>query len=97
LSDAHATHGASPFKKATPEELDHPTSQQITRGRNTSLNGLSSQPTGADDEPRRVPQEDDDSEGSTSTEHHPKLVASDTSSGKEVTRLEHERIADLGR
>jgi DNA repair exonuclease SbcCD ATPase subunit len=39
-SGAHATHGASPSQSATPEELVHPTSQQITRERNDSLNGL---------------------------------------------------------
>ena len=42
-----------------------------------------------DDKPRCVPHEDDDSEGST--EHPAKLVAPDTSSEKEVVRLEHER------
>jgi chromosome segregation ATPase len=47
------------------------------------------------DRPRRVPEEDDDSEGST--EHHAKLVASNASFKKEVARLEHERIADLER
>jgi hypothetical protein len=45
------------------------------------------------DKPRRVPEEDDDSEGST--EPHAKLVAPDASSKKEVARLEHERIALL--
>jgi DNA repair exonuclease SbcCD ATPase subunit len=48
-----------------------------------------------DDKPRRVPEEDDDSEGST--EPHVKLVAPAASSEKEVARLEHERIADLER
>jgi len=47
------------------------------------------------DKPRRVPEEDDDSEGST--RHRGKLVAPDASSGKEVARLEHERIAGLER
>jgi DNA repair exonuclease SbcCD ATPase subunit len=47
------------------------------------------------DKPRRVPEEDNDSEGST--EHLAKLVAPDASSEKEVARLEHERIADLER
>ncbi|KAF8499890.1 hypothetical protein F5888DRAFT_117257 [Russula emetica] len=46
-SDIHAAHGASPFRKAPPEELDHPTSQQIAREQNPSLNGLPSRPTGA--------------------------------------------------
>jgi hypothetical protein len=47
------------------------------------------------DQPRRVPEEDDDSEGST--EQHAKLVAPAASSENEVARLEHERIADLER
>jgi hypothetical protein len=47
------------------------------------------------DRPRRVPEEDDDSEGST--EHHAKLVVPDASFKKEVARLGHERIADLER
>ncbi len=42
---------------------------------------------------RRVPKEDDASGGST--EHHAKLVAPAASSGKEVARLEHERLGDL--
>jgi hypothetical protein len=45
------------------------------------------------DIPGRVLEEVDDSEGST--EHHAKLVAPDTSSEKEATRMELERIADL--
>jgi hypothetical protein len=72
-SGAHASHSASFFQKATPKELDHPTSQHITREQNPSLNGLPSRPTGASGRPRRVPEEDDDGEGST--EHHAKLVA----------------------
>lgn len=47
------------------------------------------------DKSRRVPEEDGDREGST--EHHAKLVAPDTSSEKEVARLEYRRIADLKR
>jgi chromosome segregation ATPase len=47
------------------------------------------------DKPRRVPEEDDDSEGSMET--HAKLVALDGPFKKEVARLEHERIADLER
>ena len=92
-SDAHAAHDASPF--ATPEELDHSTFQQITRKRNPSLNSLPSQRTSVDDKRRQVPQKDDNSEGSA--EHLTKLVAPDTSSRKEVLRLEHERIVDLER
>ena len=45
------------------------------------------------DNPRRVPEEDNNSEGST--EPHTKFVAPYGSSEKEVERLEHERIADL--
>ena len=87
--------GASLFQKVTPEELDHRTFQQITRERTTSSNNLPSQSTGVGDQPRFVPQEDSES----STDHLLKLVVPDTSSGKgkEVARLEHERIADLQR
>jgi chromosome segregation ATPase len=94
-SDAHVAHGASPFQKATPEELDYPTSQQITREQNPSLNGLPSRPTGASDRPRRVPEEDDDGEGSR--EHHAKLVAPGALSGKEVARLEDGHLIELER
>jgi len=45
-----------------------------------------------DDNSRCDPEEDEDGKGST--EHHAKLVAPDTSSRKEVVRLEHERNAD---
>jgi hypothetical protein len=88
--ETHAAHGASPFQKATPEELDHPASQQITREQNPSLDGLSSRlpsrPTGVSGKPRRVLEEDNDGEGSA--EHHAKLVVPDAPSGKEVARLE---------
>ncbi|KAF8499835.1 hypothetical protein F5888DRAFT_115643 [Russula emetica] len=70
-------------------------SPQITRERNPSLNGLPSQPTGVDDKPRDVPQESDDSE--SSTVHLATLMAPDTSSEKEVVRLEHERLIELER
>jgi hypothetical protein len=75
--------------------MGRPASPQITCEKNPSLNGLSSQPTGADDIPSCVPQEDNGSE--SSTERLAKLVAPDTSFEKEVARLEHERIADLER
>jgi hypothetical protein len=94
-SDAHATRSASPFQKATPEEPDHPTSQQVTREQNTSLNGLPSRPTAAGGTPRRVPEEDDD--GEDSTERHAKLVAPDAPSGKEIARLEDGRLIELER
>ena len=98
LSSLSVTHAALPahdasFQKATPEKLDHPTSQQFTRERNTGTNDLPPQPTGVDDEPKRVSRENYDSEDST--EHLAKLVARDTFSGKDVSRLEHERIADF--
>ncbi len=48
-----------------------------------------------DDKPRCVPQEDDDSESSTG--HPAKLLAPDTSSEKEVVRLEHVRLVELER
>ncbi len=47
------------------------------------------------DRPRRVPDDDDASKGST--EYHAKFEAHDTSSEGEVVRLEHERLADLER
>jgi colicin import membrane protein len=98
-SGAHAAHSASPFQKAIPEELDHPTSQQITREQYASLSSLpsrlSSRPTGARGRPRRVPEEDDDGEGST--EHHAKLVAPDAPSGQKSARLEDGRLIDLER
>jgi hypothetical protein len=91
-SDAHAAHGASPFQNATPEKLDH-TSRQITREQNPSLDGLPSRPTGASGKPRRVPEEDDDGEGST--EHHAELVTADAPSGKEIARLEDGPLIEL--
>jgi hypothetical protein len=94
-SGAHAAHSASPFQKATPEELDHPTSQQITREQNPSPNGLPSRRTGASGRPRRVPEKDRDDEGST--EHYTKLVAPDPPTGKEIARLEDGRLIELER
>ena len=64
-SDAHATHGAYPFQKATLEELGHPTSQQISCEQNPILNSVQSRPTSASGRPRHVPEEDDGGEGST--------------------------------
>ena len=96
-SDTHAAPGASAFQSATREKSNHPTSQQNTREQNPGLNGLPSQLT--DDigrpgcVPRRVPEEDDDGEGST--EHHAKLVAPGTPFGKEVAKLEHGRLTEL--
>ena len=94
-SDAHAIHGASPCQSATPEELDHPTSQQISREQNPSRNSLASRPMGTSGIPRHVLEEDDDGEGLT--EHHVMLVAPDASSGKEIARLEDGRLIDLER
>jgi hypothetical protein len=97
-SDTHLAHGASPFQKATPEELDT-TSQQNSREQNLSLDGLSSRlplrPTGASGRPRRVPEEDDD--GEDSAEHHTKLVAPDAPSGKKIARSEDGRLIELER
>jgi chromosome segregation ATPase len=45
--------------------------------------------------PRRVPEADDDGEGST--EHHAKLVGPDAPSGKEIARLEDGRLIELER
>jgi hypothetical protein len=94
-SDAHATHGAYPFQKATPEELGHPTSQQISREQSHSLNRLPSRPAGASGGPGHVSEEDDGGEGST--EPHAKLMAPDAPSGKEIARLEDGRLIELER
>jgi chromosome segregation ATPase len=91
--DVYAEHRTSPFQNATPGELDHPASLQITRDGTPGPNDLPSLLPGTNDEPRRV-EEDDDIEGST--EHLAKLVAPDASFKKEVARLEHGR-ADLER
>jgi hypothetical protein len=45
--------------------------------------------------PRRVPEEDDNGEGST--EHHAKLVGPDAPSGREIARLEDGRLIELER
>jgi hypothetical protein len=75
--------------------MDRSASPQITRERNPSLNGRESQPTGVDDKPRCVPQQDDDS--GSSTEHPAKLLAPDTSFEKEFVWLEYERPIELER
>ena len=93
-SDVHSEHGTSRFQKATPE-LGHPASLQIARERSRGSNDLPSLLPGANDKRRRVPEEDNDGEGSM--EHHAKLVELGASSKKEVARLEHARIADLER
>jgi chromosome segregation ATPase len=95
LSDAYTAHDASPFQKATPEELGSPASAQIARERNLSLNGLPSQPTGVNGQPRRVPLEDDVGEGSD--EYRTKFAVPDASSEGEVARLERERLVELER
>ena len=94
-SDVHGYHGGSPFQKATPEELDSPISQQVTRGHNPSLNGLPSRSTGASGRPRHVSEEDDDREGSM--ERRAKLVTPNTPSGRETARLEDGRLIELER
>jgi chromosome segregation ATPase len=86
LSDTHAAHFAFPFQKATPEEQEDPTSQSSQ---------LPWRPTGASGKPRRVPEEDDDGEGST--EHHARIVAPHAPSGKEIARLEHGHLIELER
>ena len=87
----------SSFLKATPEELDDPTSQQIAREQNPSQNGLPSRSTGASGRAKCVPEEDDDGEGSTETEYYAKLVAPDAPSGREIARLEDGRLIELER
>ena len=94
-SNAHAAHGGSPFQKVTPEELDNPSSQQITRGQNPSLSGRPSRPTGASGRPRRIPEGDNDGEGST--EHRAKLVAPDAPSRRETAGLNEGRLIELER
>jgi hypothetical protein len=85
---------ASSFQKATPEEPDHPASQQITHERNTSLNSLPSQPTGVDDKPGCHPLGDEDDEGPT--KHLANLVAPDYPSGKEISRMKDGHPIELG-
>jgi hypothetical protein len=98
-SDAGAARGAFVrFQKSTSEDTEdmrRPASLRNTRERNPSLDGLPSQSTGVDDKPRRVPQEDDDSE--SSTEHLANHVAPETSSEEEDFWLEHERLIELER
>ena len=94
-SDAGAARGAFPLHITPSEDIGRPASREITRERGPSLNGLPSRPTGENGRPRRVPEEDDDGEGST--DHHAKLMAPDAPSGKEIARLEDERLIELER
>jgi hypothetical protein len=71
-------------------------SPQITRERNPSLNGLPSRSTGASGRPRRVPEEEDDGEGSTERHAKPRVVGPDSPSGKEIARL-HGYLVELER
>ena len=75
--------------------MDYPTSLQIAREQHCGSNDLPSLLPGRNDKLRRVPEEDNDSEGST--EHHAKLVGPNAFSEKEVARLEHARTAGLER
>ena len=75
--------------------MGRPASPQITRERDPGLNGLPSRPTGASGRPRRVPEEDDDSE--SSTKHHVKPVAHGAPSGNEITPLEDGLLVELER
>ena len=84
--DAHAAHGVS-FQYAIPEESVRTAPLQMTCEQNLDPNGLSSRPTGVNDEPRRV-YEGDGGEGST--EYRAGFVVPEPSSG-EVARLELER------
>ena len=90
--NVHPEHGTSLFQKAIPEESDHH-SMQFSRERIRSSNDLTSPLPGMNVKPRRVPEDDDDSEGQT--EYHGKLVAPGASSEKEVAWWENERIADF--
>jgi hypothetical protein len=82
------------FKMLPPENWTTPP-LQIIRDRMPGPNDPPSLLPGISDKPRRVPEEDDDGEGSM--EPHVKLMAPDGSSKKEVARLEHGRISDLDR
>ena len=94
--DVHPDRGNSPLKEANSGGLDHPDSLEIARERNHGSNDLPSLLPGMNDKPRHVLEESDNSE--CPTDHHGKLVAlDDVSSEKEVTRVDHERIADLER
>ena len=73
-SDVHPEHGNSSLEEATPGELDHPDSLQTARERNRGSNDLPSLLPGMNDKPRRVPEDNNDNEGST--KHHRKLVKS---------------------
>ena len=94
-SDAHAARGASTSQKSTPEELDYPTSPQLTREQSPSLKSLSSRPTGASGGSIRVPEDDDEGQGST--EQHANPVDPGAPSGTEVARLEDGRFIELER
>jgi hypothetical protein len=87
-SDAYVAHNTSIFQNSTPEELGRPTSLQITLERNPSPDGLPSQPTSVNGKIRRVPEKDDDGEGSAE-------YRLDASSEGEVARLECERVVEL--
>ena len=84
--NAHTAHGAS-FQNAIPGKLDHTVSLQMTYERNPGPNGLSSRPTGVNDEPRRVLE---DGDGKGSAECRANFVAPYPYSG-EVARFELER------
>lgn len=79
-------HGSS-FQNAVPEELVPTASLQMTYERNRGPSGLSPWSTGANDEPRCVPEDDD---GKDSTAYCAMFMVRDPSSG-DVARLELER------
>jgi len=89
-SDAYTVHNAPPFQNSTPEELGHPASPQITCERNPSLNDLPLHPTSMNGKTRRVPEKDDNGEGSA------EYLLGASSEG-EVARLECERVVELER
>ena len=93
-SNVHTEHGTS-FRKATPGELNQHASLRITRDRTPGPNDLPPLLPDMSDVPRRVLEEDNNSEALM--EPHMKHVAPNASFNKEVARLEHERIADLER
>ena len=88
-SDAYVAHGASPVPKTTLEESSRPTSSQITRDQNPSLNGLPSQSMGVNGRPEKG----DDGEGPA--DFPAKIAVPGASSEREVARLDRERRMEL--
>jgi hypothetical protein len=91
-SDTYASHGASPVRKATPKELGRLTIPQSTRVRNSSPNGLPSQPPGVNGKPRLVPKEEDG--GGGLAEYRAKFTVP-SAPPEGVAQLDRERLVEL--